>query len=75
MKRKKILELDRMNQQQICYPAHDDEQQQHQQYSNTQSSSGSSSNLYVYRYIPSIIYQVLEVLGCETTHGARQKEK
>ena len=64
----------------LGHPALDDEQQlqQQQQYSNTQSSIGSSSGsctLYAYTCIPGIIYQVLELLGCETTYGAIQEEK
>ena len=41
----------------------------------TQSSSSGSSTLYAYRHIQGIIYQVLELLGCESTHGVQQKRK
>ena len=31
--------------------------------------------MYCPHTLPGIVYQVLEILGCESAHGAKQKEK
>ena len=55
------------------------QQQQQQQYRNAQNSSSSSSSsgsstLYANKYMPSIMYQVLELLSCEA-HMVPNKKK